>query len=82
MLTYAGRDDELRPWFNNGPHRAQINRDVNMRLQYLAGWGLNYNHADVIYSQIRSYRTVPADLFVGKPASVDLFRRALLGQLP
>jgi spermidine synthase len=78
MLTYAGRDDELRPWLQG----AQINRDVNMRLQYLAGWGLNYNHADVIFSQIRSYRTVPGDLFVGKPASLDLFRRGLLGQLP
>jgi spermidine synthase len=78
MLTYAGRDDELRPWLKG----AQINRDVNMRLQYLAGWGLNYNHADVIYGQIRSYRTVPADLFVGEQASTDLFRRSLLGQLP
>ena len=66
MTTYAGRDDELRPWLVG----AQINRDLNMRLQYLAGWGLNYNHADVIYGQIVSYRRLPPDLFHGSAESL------------
>jgi spermidine synthase len=66
MSTYAGRDDELRPWLKG----AQINRDVNMRLQYLAGWGLNYNHADVIYGQMLDYRKLPKDLFHGSDRSL------------
>jgi len=76
MSTYAGRDDELRPWLKG----AQVNRDLNMRLQYLAGWGLNYNHADVIYGQIVSYRKVPPDLFHGSAGSVAQLTAALAAQ--
>src|SRR5262249_28546900 len=35
--TYAGRAADLKPWLAS----AQINRDRNLRLQYLAGLGLN-----------------------------------------
>jgi spermidine synthase len=76
MSTYAGRDDELRPWLVG----AQINRDMNMRLQYLAGWGLNYNHADIIYGEIVSYRRVPPDLFQGSAASVAQLAAELASQ--
>jgi spermidine synthase len=76
MSTYAGRDDEVRAWLKG----AQINRDLNMRLQYLAGWGLNYNHADVIYGQIVSYRKVPSDLFHGSPGSLAQMTAALAAQ--
>ena len=76
MSTYAGRDDELRPWLAG----AQINRDLNMRLQYLAGWGLNYNHADVIYGEIVSYRRLPQDLFQGSPGSLRELADALASQ--
>jgi spermidine synthase len=37
LATYAGRDQELRPWFAD----AEINRDNNLRLQFLAGFDLN-----------------------------------------
>ncbi len=37
FATYAGRKPDLEPWLRN----AQINRDRNLRLQYLAGMGLN-----------------------------------------
>ena len=80
MSTYAGRDDELRPWLNSGLKGAQINRDLNMRLQYLAGWGLNYNHADVIYGQMLNYRKFPKDLFQGSEASLGQLAVALAGQ--
>ncbi len=76
MTTYAGRDDELRPWLKG----AQINRDLNMRLQYLAGWGLNYNHADVIYGQMLDYRTLPKDLFRGSARSLAQLKFALAEQ--
>ena len=61
LSTYAGRQDELVPWLKG----AQINDDLNMRLQYLAGWGLNYNHADLIYRAMLRYRRFPRDLFKG-----------------
>src|SRR5262249_29690227 len=35
--TYAGRASELQPWLEGAP----INRDGNLRLQYLAGLALN-----------------------------------------
>ncbi len=76
MSTYAGRDDELRSWLEG----AQINRDLNMRLQYLAGWGLNYNHADVIYKQILDYRKLPKDLFRGSKQSLARLGAALDAQ--
>src|SRR5262249_30733685 len=43
--TYAGRKPDLQPWLQN----AQINHDRNLRLQYLAGLGLNLYQADTIY---------------------------------
>lgn len=70
LATYAGREDDLREWLRG----AEINRDLNMRLQYLAGWGLNYNHADLIYQEIVSRRVFPSDLFVGSAASVARLR--------
>ncbi len=76
MSTYAGRDDELRPWLKG----AQINRDLNMRLQYLAGWGLNYNHADLIYAQLMDYRVMPRDLFQGSDRSLAQLQAALAAQ--
>ena len=76
MSTYAGRDDELHSWLKG----AQINRDLNMRLQYLAGWGLNYNHADVIYGQLLDYRRLPRDLFQGSERSLAQLQGALAEQ--
>jgi spermidine synthase len=60
--TYAGRKPDLEPWLKN----AEINHDRNLRLQYLAGLGLNLYQADVIYSDMLRYvTTTPDDLFVG-----------------
>jgi len=67
--TYAGRKSDLEPWLKD----TQINRDRNLRLQYLAGLGLNLYQADVIYSDMLRYVTkMPDDLFV---ASEDTRKR-------
>src|SRR5262249_47575706 len=59
--TYAGRRDDLAPWLRD----AQINHDKNLRLQYLAGLGLNLYQADVIYSDmLRHVTKTPEDLFI------------------
>ncbi len=60
LATYGGRAADLKPWLED----AQINRDRNMRLQYLAGMGLNTNRSMVIFHEIAAYRTFPDDLFI------------------
>jgi len=69
--TYAGRKPDLEPWLRN----ATINRDRNLRLQYLAGLGLNLYQADVIYADmLRNVNKLPEDLFVGsEPTKSALF---------
>jgi spermidine synthase len=61
LATYAGQASDLRPWLE----RAQLNRDRNLRLQYLAGMGLNLFQSGTIYDEILRYRRFPAELFVG-----------------
>jgi spermidine synthase len=59
--TYAGRKPDLDAWLRG----ATINRDRNLRLQYLAGLGLNLYQADAIYTDMLHYVSrMPADLFV------------------
>ena len=50
--TFAGRASDLRPWLKD----AEINRDRNLRLQYLAGLALNSSAEGKIYDEILSYR--------------------------
>jgi len=63
LLTYAGQGPDLEDWLKD----AQINTDRNLRLQYLAGMGLNAYQGAAIYNDILSYRKFPEDLFVGSP---------------
>jgi spermidine synthase len=64
--TYAGRKPDLEPWLRD----ATLNRDRNLRLQYLAGLGLNLYQADVIYADMLKYVTkTPDDLFVATDAT-------------
>ena len=76
LSTFAGRQDEIQTWLKG----VEINTDLNMRLQYLAGWGLNFNHADAIYQSMLLHRGFPADLFRGSPASVETLRLSLEAQ--
>jgi spermidine synthase len=63
MATFAAKRPELDPWIAD----AQLNRDRNLRLQYLAGLGLNRYEADRIYRDMARYRTFPEGLFTGAP---------------
>ena len=56
LSTYAGRASDLGEWLAD----AQINLDRNMRLQYLAGLGLNNYEADAIYTSLLEYARYPA----------------------
>ncbi len=74
LSTYAGRKPELNPWLAD----AEINRDDNLRLQFLAGFDLNLDQREQTYRELLSYRQYPADLFAGSPASLNALREAIL----
>ncbi len=58
--TYAGQASDLKPWLLD----AEINRDGNLRLQYLAGFALNDSKEGEIYGRMMMYRRYPENLFV------------------
>ena len=59
--TYAGQKSDLAPWLQD----AEINRDGNLRLQYLAGLALNTSMEGTIYNQMLAYRQFPRNVFTG-----------------
>jgi len=74
LATYAGRARELQPMMAG----AQINEDLNMRLQYIAGLGLNSMAYQQTYKTILKYRRFPEDLLVGAPGGrMDALRTLL-----
>ena len=76
--TYAGRRSDLGPWVAG----SDINRDIDLRLQYIAGWGINSTLEDVIYREMMSHRQIPQDLFVGSPDMVRGVLYALASSAP
>jgi spermidine synthase len=73
LATYAGSAPDLAPMLAN----AQINDDLNMRLQYMAGLGLNSVTAPQIYREVLSYRKFPSDLLVGSGDGVNALRELI-----
>jgi spermidine synthase len=75
LATYAGQASDLRPWLEG----AEINRDRNLRLQFLAGMGVNSNEGPIIYNELLSHRTFPEKLFTGSDLRIEAQKRLLLG---
>ena len=75
LSTYSGNGADLKDWLRD----AQINRDRNLRLQYIAGEGLNHYQSEGIFDEIVSYRRFPDSLFVADEAWKDQLRSALMG---
>jgi spermidine synthase len=71
--SYAGRAVDLKEWLKD----ANINRDRNLRLQYLAGLGLNLYQSGPIYSEILRYRKFPEDLFISQPKTIEALRAGI-----
>jgi spermidine synthase len=75
--TFAGQAESLRNWLSN----AQINRDRNLRLQYLAGLGLTEWIAPEIYNQIVRHADggggIPIGTFVGSNDRLEALRAAI-----
>lgn len=76
LSTFAAQGPQLSSWLAD----AQINRDRNLRLQYLAGLGLNRYEQALIYSQIIANRQVPPDLFRGSPERLAAIRAAIMSR--
>jgi spermidine synthase len=77
MATFGGRGTELAPWLRD----AEVNRDRNLRLQYLAGLGLNYYHNIRIYDEMLRYRRFPETLFIGSDSAKAALREAMIGPM-
>ncbi|MGH9200826.1 MAG: spermidine synthase, partial [Vicinamibacterales bacterium] len=68
--TYAGRKLDMKSWLAD----AAINTDRNLRLQYLAGRGLNLYQSDAIYKSMIRESRYPEDLFEGSPETLQSLR--------
>jgi spermidine synthase len=67
FATFAGQASDFEPWLEE----AQINRDRNLRLQYLAGRGLNLYQADLIYAEMLTFAGAPQEIFTGSPEVLE-----------
>jgi spermidine synthase len=79
FATFAGSAADMAPWLRD----AQINRDRNLRLQYLAGRGLNLYQAAAIFSEMRPFANHPGAIFRGSDehlALLDEKIRLVLGR--
>jgi spermidine synthase len=76
LSTFAAQGPQLQPWLAD----AQVNRDRNLRLQYLAGLGVNKYEQAQIYSEILQYRAVPQNLFVGSPDRLQALSTAIMNR--
>jgi spermidine synthase len=73
MSSYAGRAEDLTSMTAG----AEINRDLNMRLQYMAGLGLNSVSGPLLYRKILSHRRFPKDLMIGSSEGVETLHEVL-----
>jgi spermidine synthase len=73
LATYAGQGPDLQPWLKG----AEINRDRNLRLQYLAGMGINAGNSGSIYANMLLYRKYPEELFTAANERGRALHRAL-----
>ncbi len=73
LSSYAGRAPDLAAWL----HGAAINTDRDLRLQYLAGLGLNVQDQYGIHAELMAARRLPDDLFVGSAADLAELRNAI-----
>jgi spermidine synthase len=73
LANYAGSASDLAPWLKD----AIINRDRNLKLQYLAGMGLNLYQNGPIYADMLQHVRFPERLFTGSPESIQAVRDAI-----
>jgi spermidine synthase len=78
FATYGGNREDLTPWMSD----AQINLDRNMRLQYLAGMGLNLYQAEKIFANMAAQIKYPENLFTGSELMMSQLRQMIRPPAP
>jgi spermidine synthase len=73
FANYAGRASDMKAYLAD----AQINHDRDLRLQYLAGLGLNLYQSGPIYADILRHKKYPEGLFSGSPETLEKLRNAI-----
>jgi spermidine synthase len=73
FATYTGSAKDLAPYVRG----ADINTDGDLKLSYLAGWGINSVLEDTLYRRMLSYRKTPTQVFTGSPENVRTLLNAL-----
>jgi len=76
LATYVGRAGDFAAWLKD----AEINSDVNLRLQYVGGLGINAGTHENIYSSLLKHRRFPQDLFVGESPRMEALRTLVLAR--
>jgi spermidine synthase len=75
--TYAGGARDLATWLAD----AAINTDADLRLQYLAGAGLNlYRESEIHREMVAQGARFPDALFTGTPAQLETLRQRFEAQ--
>jgi spermidine synthase len=75
LSTYAGMAKYMKGW-TEGTENL-INRDSNLRLQYVAGLWVNEYRAGEILNGILKYYRYPREVFQGSPEQLESLKRAL-----
>jgi spermidine synthase len=73
FANYAGRASDMKAYLAD----VQINHDRDLRLQYLAGLGLNLYQSGPIYAEILRHKKYPDGLFSGSPETLEKLRQAI-----
>lgn len=77
FANFAGQPKDMGGYLKD----ALINRDRNLRLQYLAGMGLNLYQSDPIYQDLVTYAgQFPENLFTGRPETLQALQDAIRRQ--
>ncbi len=78
LSTYAGNKKDLIQWLAH----AQINLDKNMRLQYLAGMGLNMDQTTSIFDDILVHLTFPEKIIIATNLEKRRLKQMIISRLP
>ena len=75
LATWAGAGVDFKPWTKD----AIINYDRSLRLQYLAGLGLNMYHANDIYQKMVAYgpKMPQGRIFTGSSTTLEQLGRLI-----
>jgi spermidine synthase len=73
LSVYTAQASDMKRWLED----AVINRDSNLRLQFLAGMAFSNYAEETIYRQLLAYRRFPESLMTGPEAALQPLRLKL-----